>query len=186
MSHEYVIFEVINGVPLTLLSSPGIFSKKELDLGTRVLLENIKLAESGIVADVGCGYGPIGIYLALKNPNLKVYMVDVNYIAIKLAKKNAKLNGVENRTIILKSDIFDNVPVDVKFNAIYSNPPLSKGVDFLKKLEDQSYDRLVEKGFLQLVAYKGEENIEKIFGKRFKIESIKRKKGYSLITIVKD
>jgi len=62
-------------------------------------------------------------------------MVDVNYIAIKLAKKNAKLNGVENRTIILKSDIFDNVPVDVKFNAIYSNPPLSKGVDFLKNLK---------------------------------------------------
>ncbi|WP_338600999.1 methyltransferase [Sulfolobus tengchongensis] len=186
MKDEYVISEVINGIPLTLVSSSGVFSKKELDLGTKVLLENIKLPESGVVADVGCGYGTIGIYLALKNPNLKIYMVDINYIALKLAQKNAKINGVHDRTIIMKSDIFDEIPLEVKFSAIYSNPPLSKGVNFLKKLESQSFDRLVKNGWIQLVVYKGEANVQKIFGQRFRIESVKRKKGYSVITIVKD
>ncbi|MEM3225555.1 MAG: methyltransferase [Saccharolobus sp.] len=182
---KYVITAVINGVPITLLSTYGIFSKKELDLGTRLLLENIIIPQDGTVADVGCGYGPIGIYVALRNPNLKIYMIDVNHIALKMASKNAEINGVKNRVIFLKSDVFDQLPTEISLNAIYSNPPLSKGVNFLKKLESQAYDRLVKEGFIQLVIYKGEDNVKKIFGQRFDISNIKRQKGYSIITIVK-
>ncbi len=183
---EYVINEVVNGIPITLISSNNVFSKKELDLGTRLLLENLIIPDEGIVADVGCGYGPIGIYVAKRNPKVKVYMVDVNHIAIKLVNKNAEINGVKERVVIIKSDIFKAIPTEVKFNAIYSNPPLSKGVEFIKKLEEEAYDRLYSKGFIQLVVYKGEANVIKIFEKRFTIENLKRKKGYSIITIVKD
>lgn len=186
MKDEYIIADVINGIPLTLISSSGVFSKKELDLGTKMLLENAIIPEEGIIADVGCGYGAIGIYIALKNPNLKIYMIDIDYKALKLAMKNAEINGVRDRMIFIKSDILDSIPNEVKFSAIYSNPPLSKGTNFLEKLESQAYYKLTKGGFIQLVVYKGENNVVKIFNKRFRIELIKRKKGYSIITIVKD
>lgn len=66
-----VVLDVINGIPLSFHSSAGVFSKRKVDTGTRSLLENLVIPKEGLVADVGCGYGPIGIYVALSNPSLR-------------------------------------------------------------------------------------------------------------------
>jgi 16S rRNA G1207 methylase RsmC len=183
---EIIISEVIDGIPLNLRSSRGLFSKYRIDLGTRLFLENIILPEEGNVVDVGCGYGPIGIFIAKKNPKLKVYMVDIDPLAIKYAKINSEINKVSDRVIVVKSDVLRNVP-KIGFNAIYSNPPLLKGKKFLYDLIQQSFEYLNKNGFLQIVLYKGEENALKIMKEIFGNSKIlKRSKGYAIILSVKN
>ncbi len=177
----FIVNEVVNGIPLSLVSHTSLFSKRKLDTGTRILLENLIIPDKGKVADVGCGYGPIGIYTALKNNKLKIYMLDINPIAVKTAKYNVERYNLNNIITILKSDVLDSLPE--KVNAIFSNPPLSKGVNFLEKLAEQSSEKL-EDGYMELVVYKGENNVIKIFGKYFSnIQIIKNQKGYSIIII---
>ncbi|ARM77105.1 class I SAM-dependent methyltransferase [Acidianus manzaensis] len=178
----FVINEVVEGIPLSLVSHPGLFSKRKLDLGTRAFIENLILPEEGTVVDLGCGYGPIGIFIALKNPKLKIIMLDINPLAVKTAKLNVQRYHLENRIEVQKSDVLTELKTKVA--AIYSNPPLSKGTDFLEKFAEQSSQKLDEKGFIQMIVYKGERNVIKYFSKYFNnIKVIKRIKGYSLIIV---
>ena len=94
MIHAY-----LRGRPFQFLTAAGIFSKKRIDLGTRVLIEHMVLPDKGNVLDVGCGYGAIGIAAAVLNPNLHVVMVDVNERAVRLAKRNIKINNVSNAEV---------------------------------------------------------------------------------------
>ena len=73
----------------------GTFSKQHLDPGSRLLIETVPPL-SGRCADIGCGWGAIGVALAVKNPELAVEMVDVNERAVALAQKNAEINGAAN------------------------------------------------------------------------------------------
>ena len=182
---EFIVNDVVNGIPLSLVSSHGVFSKERLDLGTRSLLENIILPEKGVVADVGCGYGPIGIYIALKNPNLNVYMIDVDEKAVYLAERNIKRYKLEGRVKVLKNNILENI--QLKFDGIYSNPPLKAGKAFIEKLAEQSYEKLNQNAIIEMVIYKGEENVKLLFKKYFNdVRVIKRVKGYSIIVAVKN
>jgi 16S rRNA G1207 methylase RsmC len=168
-----------------LESTSGLFSKDKLDLGTRILLENLILPESGTVADVGCGYGPIGIFIALKNPNLKVYMLDVDKKAVYFSSRNVKRYKLDDRVFVIRSDIFSALPKEVKFNGIYSNPPLKAGKEFIIRLVNESHERLEKGGIIELVVYKGEENVINEFKKYFDSKVLKREKGYSIILAVK-
>ncbi|BFH73452.1 methyltransferase [Sulfurisphaera javensis] len=185
MSSEFIVNDVVNGIPLSLVSSRGVFSKTKLDLGTKVLLENLILPEKGIVSDIGCGYGPIGIYIALKNPNLNVIMIDIDEKAVYLAEKNVKRYKLENRVKVIKNNILENI--DIKFNGIYSNPPLKAGKAFIEKMSEQSYQRLETNGIVEVVVYKGEENVINLFRRYFnEVKVLKRIKGYSIIMAVKN
>lgn len=181
---EFIVNDVVNGIPLSLVSSYGVFSKNKLDLGTKVLLENLILPDEGVVADVGCGYGPIGIYIALKNSKLKVYMVDIDEKAVYLAEKNVRRYKLENRIIVIKNNILEDL--NVKFNGIYSNPPLKAGKIFIEKLAQQAFEKLTTNGIIEVVVYKGEENTLLIFNQYFnEVNILKRLKGYSIIMAVK-
>jgi len=149
------------------------------------LLENLILPESGTVADVGCGYGPIGIFIALKNPNLKVYMLDVDKKAVYFSSRNIKRYKLDDRVFVIRSDIFSALPKEVKFNGIYSNPPLKAGKEFIIRLANESHERLEKGGIIELVIYKGEENVINEFKKYFDSKVLKREKGYSIILAVK-
>ena len=81
---------IINNLPFSFYTDNGVFSKKGLDFGTRTLLENLPNLK-GDILDIGCGYGPIGIYISKKN-NLMVDMVDVNRRSLDLSIKNSKLS----------------------------------------------------------------------------------------------
>ncbi len=182
MKDLYVVNDVIDGIPLSLVSHPGLFSKKKLDLGTRTFLENLIIPEQGTVVDLGCGYGPVGIFLALKNEKLKIYMLDINPLAVATAKLNVERYNLQNRVTVMKSDVLSSI--QEKIDAIYSNPPLSKGIDFLQKFSEQAAEKLKKGGFIQMVVYKGENNVLKIFSKYFyNIKVIKRSKGYSIIVV---
>lgn len=109
----------------TFYTDQGVFSKHKLDFGSLLLIKSLSLDEKvETIIDMGSGYGPIGIFVAKKHPDKKVYMFDVNQRAIKLAQKNIEINGVKNVKATV-SDLFE----EVSFHAdlIVTNPPIRAG-----------------------------------------------------------
>ncbi|MEM1642346.1 MAG: methyltransferase [Desulfurococcaceae archaeon] len=171
---------VIRGVTLQFVSYSSLFSGTEVDEGTRLLLENIVLPDSGLVLDVGCGYGIIGITIAKLNPSLKVYMVDVNPLAVKVSRINARLNDVENRVVVLEGDRYEPVK-NTLFKAIYSNPPLSAGMKIVEDIVLGAREHLEKNGFAQFVLAKGGEYLLREARKLYSHVESTSKKGYILL-----
>lgn len=160
----------------------GVFSKGEVDFGSRLLIESFLLPEiDGELIDVGCGYGPIGLSLA-KDTGRNVHMVDVNERALSLAKENAELNGIAN-VDIYESDALANVS-HKKFAAVLTNPPIRAGKKTVHQIFEQSYSVLKNDGELWVVIQKKQgapsamEKIEEVFGN---VETIEKKKGYFIL-----
>jgi 16S rRNA (guanine1207-N2)-methyltransferase len=116
------------GRSLSLTTAAGVFSPDGLDRGTRVLLNSVPApATAGALLDVGCGWGPMAITMALRSPDTHVWGVDVNERVLDLARRNAATAGVSNVSIALPAD----VPTDLRFRTIWSNPPIRVGKDEL-------------------------------------------------------
>jgi len=131
------------------LTASSVFSKKRVDLGTRVLIESMVLPKTGCVLDIGCGYGAVGIVAAKLNPKLNVIMTDVNIRAVRLAKKNAALNKVGN--VEVRYGCFYEPVEDLLFDCILSNPPVSAGMETVKSLVTQAPKNMVDKATFQMV-----------------------------------
>jgi 16S rRNA (guanine1207-N2)-methyltransferase len=116
----------LRGHSLMFRSDSGVFSKKGIDFGSRLLIETVQLAGDERVLDLGCGYGPVGITLAKAFPKIHVWMVDVNERAVALAKENAQLNRVSEQTEIQVSNGFSSLD-NLQFDAILCNPPIRAG-----------------------------------------------------------
>jgi 16S rRNA (guanine1207-N2)-methyltransferase len=124
-SDWYKSYQVeINQVELTIYSLPGVFSHGALDMGTRILLENLEGKPEGKILDFGCGAGLIGAYLAKVNENVTITGLDVSALAIESTFKTYQANNIEGTAII------SNGLSEVKstFNQVYSNPPFHSGV----------------------------------------------------------
>lgn len=183
-SKEKLIKVKINEKLYSFYVDNGVFSKKGLDFGTRTLLENIDLEKiKGDVLDFGCGYGPIGIYIA-KNTDSYVDMIDVNKRSLNLACKNAILNSAEVN--VFESNIYENI--GKKYDFIITNPPIRVGKKILYKILLGAYDYLKFNGELWLVVNKnqGAKTIEKDLSKIFSTEIICKNKGFYIIKAKKD
>ena len=107
-----------------LITSNGIFSPERIDAGTQVLLANTPPAPpGGNLLDLGCGWGPIALTLAVQSPHATVWAVDVNSRALDLVRRNAEIMGVTNINAVTPKD----VPSDLCFMTIRSNPPIRVG-----------------------------------------------------------
>src|ERR1044071_5548119 len=116
---------------LELQADRGVFGSKGIDLGTMVLLkEGPAPPESGDLLDLGCGYGPIALTLARRAPAARVWAVDVNERALDLTSANAETARTPNVTALRP----EQVPPEVRFDAIYSNPPVRIGKGPLHEL----------------------------------------------------
>jgi len=112
------------GRPLDVTTSNGIFSPERVDAGTRVLLSNVPPPPpGGNLLDLGCGWGPISISLALESPHATIWAVDVNQRALDVVRRNAEALGLTNINAVSP----DDVPTDLGFMAIWSNPPIRVG-----------------------------------------------------------
>lgn len=177
---KVLISAVVRGIRLNLYSYTSLFSGSQLDTGTELLLESLVIPEKGEVLDVGCGYGAIGIFAALVNPRLRVYMIDVNPLAVKISRYNAKVNGVADRVTVLLGDRYK--PVEhMKFDAIYSNPPLSAGMDMVEDIVLGSAKRLKPGGHAQFVLAKGGYALIEKARSAFSAVEARSKKGYILL-----
>lgn len=133
---------------LRLLTDTGVFSHRQLDPGTRVLLENAPLpAVRGDLLDLGCGYGPIALTMAHRLKRRRVWAVDVNERALELVRDNAAAAGLGGVRAALPGD----VPADVRFAAVYSNPPIRVGKAALHELLLQWLPLLLPGGAAYLV-----------------------------------
>jgi 16S rRNA (guanine1207-N2)-methyltransferase len=127
------------GREVELTSSNGIFSPERIDAGTQVLLANTPPAPpGGNLLDLGCGWGPIALTLALESPHSTVWAVDVNERALDLVRRNAVALGITNINAVKPGD----VPADLVFTSIRSNPPIRVGKDELHGMLEQWIPRL--------------------------------------------
>ena len=161
----------------------GVFSKNEVDFGSRVLIEAFTYPEvDGDILDVGCGYGPIGLSIAKEAMDRKVHMVDVNERALALAKENAALNQIGN-VVIYESDRLLQVKGN-KFASILTNPPIRAGKKVVHDIFEQSYEHLINNGELWVVIQKKQgapsalEKLEQLFQE---VDVVDKQKGYFII-----
>ena len=176
----------LRGLGFEFLTSPGIFSYRRIDLGTRLLVESMVLPEAGRVLDVGCGYGPVGIAAARLVPGLEVWMTDVNERAVRLAERNCGRNGVA--CVVREGDLYAPVG-DTLFDVVLSNPPFSAGMRrVVEPLVDGAWDHLVEGGSLQAVVRTnvGGRSLSGLMEGRFGgVEVLGRGSGYRVLRSVK-
>ncbi len=120
------------GHDLELTSGSGVFARGKLDPGTAVLFREAEPpASDGPFLDLGCGYGVIACSLALSRPGCEVWAVDVNERAVLLTRENAASLGVDGR---VHAHTPDQVPDDLQFAEIWSNPPIRVGKQALHEL----------------------------------------------------
>ena len=111
------------GHTLRFTTDAGVFSKGELDNGTRILLKALPDELHGRVLDLGCGWGPVGVSVNKTFPETDVVMSDVNERALSLSQANCKRNGTRAQCVL--SDGLDNV--EGMFDVIITNPPIRAG-----------------------------------------------------------
>lgn len=171
---EGVVFEwTLRGHPFRFASTWGLFSPREVDAGTVMLLEEIEVPRDGRCLDLGCGYGPIGLTLARLAPEGQTVMVDRDYLAVEYANLNAEANGVQNARALL-SNGFDEVPADLAFDLVATNLPAKVGNEMTSILFADTHDRLRPGGEFWLVTLSGmrkyiQRTIEEIFGNYEKV-----------------
>lgn len=160
----------------------GVFSKKGLDFGTRSLLESIPIDRiKGKVLDFGCGYGPIGIYIA-KNTDAIVHMIDINKRSVDLVKQNALLNKVNVN--VYESDIYSSV-ID-KFDFIITNPPIRIGKIKLYEILFDAKKYLNDNGELWIVINKdqGAKSLVNDLSEKYKVQIVEKNKGFFIIRAI--
>lgn len=142
------IHVTLAGRELEVTTASGVFSPDRVDAGTAVLLANTPpLPPGGDFLDLGCGWGPISISLALAAPHARIWAVDVNERALDLVRRNAADLGLSN----INAALPDDVPADVTFRTIRSNPPIRVGKNELHALLERWIPRLDERSDAWLV-----------------------------------
>lgn len=176
----------LKGTSYTFTSDEGVFSKGNVDFGTKLLIESFEAPEiAGDFLDLGCGYGPVGVFLADTFKERKVVMVDINERAVKLARENVQKNQLDN-VKVKQSDQFSELEND-RFAAILLNPPIRAGKKVVHQMFEESKKALVPHGELWIVIQKkqGAPSAKKKLEELFKnVETIIRKKGYFIFKTV--
>lgn len=177
----------LNGINLNLTTDAGVFSKNRVDYGSGVLIEQMLDQElpGGNILDVGCGYGPIGLFAAKKWPGRRVDMVDVNERAMALARRNAAANGAGNVNIFA-SDRYQEV--SGQYAMIVTNPPIRAGKAIWSSILSEAKDHLTDGGILLVVIQKkqGAPSAKKLMAASLgNCEILTRDKGYYILKSVK-
>ncbi|GAB4098786.1 class I SAM-dependent methyltransferase [Sinomonas halotolerans] len=179
---------VLEGRELALRTSAGIFSPDGVDKGTAVLLaEAPDPAPEGNLLDIGCGWGPIALTMAMRSPGATVHAVDVNTRSLALTQENAALLGLGNVRVSLPED----VDPSLGFATIWSNPPIRIGKQALHDLLLLWLPRLAPGGEAWLVVQKnlGADSLApwlvKELGDGYDVERAATSKGFRLLRVAR-
>ncbi len=186
-SKERNIEFMIDGRVITLVSDNGVFSKDKIDEGSLAFLKVIvPLRLSGNILDLGCGYGPIGLTIAMTSPEARLTLADINTRALALCEKNAELLGLSRRVTVLQSNVYENI--EGTYDSIVVNPPIRAGKVVTYAMYEGAFAHLIDGGSLFIVIRKNQgapsasKYIESIFGN---ISLLKRDKGYYIYQAIK-
>ncbi len=177
---------LLAGRAVEVTTAGGVFSPEHVDGGTEVLLRTVpEPPPSGNLIDVGCGWGPIALTLALDSPNATVYAVDVNERALELVRTNADRLRLSNVVACRPED----VPSELGFAAIWSNPPIRVGKPELHAILGTWLPRLEVGADAHLVAAKhlGADSVqrwlESELGPEFSTHRVETSKGFRVIRV---
>ena len=166
---------------LTLTTDRGVFGYGQIDAGSKLLLMKAPSPPStGNLLDLGCGVGTITLPMARRAPQAEVWAVDVNGRARDLCAANATANNVGNVHVAAP----DDVPSDLSFNCIWSNPPIRIGKPALHELLLRWLPRLAPAGYAILVVQKhlGSDSLQRwLTDQGFPTERIASSSGYRIL-----
>ena len=177
-----IVFDTqLKGHVLRFHSTWGLFSPREIDEGTKLLLDRIETNQDDDCLDLGCGYGPIGLTLATLANQGKTLLVDKDFVAVKYTKKNIEINHIQNASALM-SNGFDQIPQDMLFDVITSNIPAKVGKELLTLWLYDALSRLKPGGRFYIVTINGLRQFMKrymteVFGN---YEKIKQGKSYTV------
>lgn len=164
----------LRGRRFQFLSTWGLFNPKDVDEGSRLLIDQVDVQPTDDILDIGCGYGPIGLALAAAAPTGTTHLIDKDFVAVQYAQKNADRNGLQNTQIYL-SNGFAQVPNDIKFDLIVSNLPAKVGKELLFIMLNDAKSHLKPGGKLCVVTISGlkeyiKREFKEIFGNYKKVK----------------
>ena len=170
---DIVFQDTLRGQSLTFHSTWGLFSPREVDEGSRMLLDRVEIEQNDDCLDLGCGYGPIGLTLAKLAPAGKTTLVDKDYVAIDYSQKNIALNHIDNAEALL-SNGFDRIR-DRRFDVIASNIPAKVGNEMLTLFMHDAREQMKPGARFYVVTITGlrkyiERNFKEIFGNYKKLK----------------
>jgi 16S rRNA G1207 methylase RsmC len=185
LREDIVFTGELAGERLQFHSTWGIFSPREIDEGTRLLVERLQILPTDNCLDLGCGYGPIGLYMARRAPQGQTLMVDKDFMAVQYSNINARHNGLNNAKAILSNGL-DHVDSALRFNIIASNIPAKVGKEMLCLILHDAKQRLNQNGKLYVVTINGlrqymKRNLVEIFGN---YKKLKQGKHYTVAMAV--
>ncbi len=178
---EDIVFTArLRGLDLELHSTWGLFSPREVDEGSRLLIERIEVGRDDRCLDLGCGYGPIGVTMALLAPGGDTLLVDKDFVAVDFARANAQRNGARNVEARL-SNGFSHV-VERSFDVIAANLPAKTGKELLYLLLHDAREHLAPGGALWVVTLSGLRRfiaraMDEVFGN---YEKVKQGRAYTV------
>lgn len=176
------------GRDVQVTTAGGVFSADRLDLGTAVLLREVPEPPArGNLLDLGCGWGPLALTLGMFSPSARVWAVDVNPRAREVTALNASRLAVGNIVAVAPEE----VPDDVRFAAIWSNPPIRVGKEQLHALLLTWLPRLAEGGQAHLVVQRnlGADSLHSWLAEQlstddgWRVERVGSAKGYRVLRI---
>ncbi len=164
----------LSGHTLSFYSTWGIFSPREIDAGTQLLMKYMKIETDDDCFDLGCGYGPIGLTMAKLAPQGETLLVDKDFMAIEYSNKNANINNISNAKAML-SNGFQHIDHKMRFNVIASNVPAKVGKEMMSLMLHDAHHHLKDNGKLYLVTVNGlrqymKRNLKEIFGNYKKVK----------------
>lgn len=182
ISDEIIVDVGLADVAFAMATDRGVFSHGHLDTGTGLLLREAPTPPTtGNLLDLGCGSGAIALTLALRCPDATVWAVDINQRARALTAANAERNGVNNIRVVSP----EQVPAEVQFATIWSNPPIRIGKQALHALLLDWLGRLASDGQAILVVQKhlGADSLQQwLTGESYPTERIAGRAGFRLLS----
>ena len=175
----------MRGVMLRYRTTWGLFSPREIDAGTRLLLDHMEVRENDRSLDLGCGYGPIGLTLAKLAPKGHAVLVDKDFVAVEYSRTNARLNGIENAEALL-SNGFSAVQ-GRRFDLVVTNLPAKSGKELYYLYLHDAYAALEPGGRFYAVTITGLRHFmaracEEVFGN---YDKVKQGKDYTVALAVR-
>ncbi len=180
LRQDIVFSDTLCGQQFTFHTTWGVFSPREIDAGSRMLLDFMEIGEADDCLDLGCGYGPIGMTMARRAPKGQTLLVDKDFVAIDYANKNIAINGISNAEAILSNGL-DGVG-ERQFDVIASNIPAKVGNEMLYLFLYDALAHLKPGGRLYVVTITGlRQFIKRSFNEVFgNYDKLKQGKTYTV------
>lgn len=180
------------GREVTVKTANGIFSPSGVDKGTAVLLDYAPEAHGPLALDIGCGWGPLALTLGMTVPDARVYAVDINNRSLELTRYNAQALGLNNILVSTPEDVAEQL----RFNTIWSNPPIRVGKEALHGLLLTWLPRLAPGGAAYLVVQKnlGADSLHRWldaelaarYGQDFRVGRYASSKGFRILEVLRE